>query len=225
MGCVGPPGSNQHEAPPLTSRRSLPARVGGEPEWPTSYGKIDQRTDHPIQSGPPGTRLGTVERLRANGASSEGRRVYVKARVGSPPNGGIPVTSPLTALRGSFFFPARQAVSLRLLARWSRVGPLPQERGRSPTTGAGSGANASCALCPVVTEVRGAFWSPALVESVDRWPLASPDTKIPGGSRPVVAAVRRRCPRGPVPSPEGRMPQATSARKGVIWRHFVRTGT
>ena len=160
MGSVGPPGCDQHEAPPLTSPRSLPARVGGEPEWPTSYGKIDPRTDHPIQSGPPGVRLGTVERLRANGAPSEGRRVYVRARVGSPPNGGIPATSPLTALRGSFFFPARQAVSLRLLARWSRVGPLPQERGRSPTTGAGSGADASCALCPVVTEVRRGLLAP-----------------------------------------------------------------
>lgn len=63
------------------------------------------------------------------------------------------------------------------------------------------------------------------MESVDRWPLASPDTKIPGGSRPVVAVVRRRCPRGPVPPPEGRMPQATSARKGVFWGHCVRTGT
>jgi hypothetical protein len=105
------------------------------------------------------------------------------------------------------------------------LGHCRRNGGGRPLQGAGSGANASCAPCPVVTEVRGAFWSPALVESVDRWPLASPDTKIPGGSRPVVAAVRRRCPRGPVPSPEGRMPQATSARKGVIWGHCVRTGT
>ncbi|KAJ5171601.1 hypothetical protein N7492_004194 [Penicillium capsulatum] len=28
--------------------------------------------------------------------------------------------------------------------------------------------------------------------SVDGWPLATPDTEIPGGSRPAVAAVRRR---------------------------------
>jgi hypothetical protein len=38
----------------------------------------------------------------------------------------------------------------------------------------------------------GASWSPAPMESVDRWPLASPDTQIPGGSRPAGAAVRRR---------------------------------
>ena len=224
MGSVGPPCCDQHEAPPLTSPRSLPARVGGEPEWPTSYGKIDPRTDHPIQSGPPGVRLGTVERLRANGAPSEGRRVYVRARVGSPPNGGIPATSPLTALRGSFFFPARQAVSLRLLARWSLVGHCRRNGGGRPPQHGVERAYSSPAPC-CGDRSPGAFWSPALVESVDRWPLASPDTKIPGGSRPVVAAVRRRCPRGPVPSPEGRMPQATSARKGVIWRHCVRTGT
>lgn len=30
------------------------------------------------------------------------------------------------------------------------------------------------------------------MESVDRWPLAIPDTQIPGGSRPAGAAVRRR---------------------------------
>jgi hypothetical protein len=38
----------------------------------------------------------------------------------------------------------------------------------------------------------GAAWSPAPMESVDRWPLAIPGTQIPGGSRPVVPAVRRR---------------------------------
>ncbi|KAJ5741209.1 uncharacterized protein N7511_005082 [Penicillium nucicola] len=38
---------------------------------------------------------------------------------------------------------------------------------------------------------------------------------IPGGSRPAESAVRRRCPRGLDPSPEGRMPQPASARKGV----------
>jgi hypothetical protein len=36
--------------------------------------------------------------------------------------------------------------------------------------------------------------------------------KIPGGSRPVGSAVRRRCPRGPAPPPEGHMPQPASAR-------------
>jgi hypothetical protein len=38
----------------------------------------------------------------------------------------------------------------------------------------------------------GAAWSPAPMESVDRWPLAIIDTQIPGGSRPAGAAVRRR---------------------------------
>lgn len=38
----------------------------------------------------------------------------------------------------------------------------------------------------------GAVWSPASLESVGRWPLAIADTQIPGGSRPAVAAVRRR---------------------------------
>jgi hypothetical protein len=38
----------------------------------------------------------------------------------------------------------------------------------------------------------GAAWSPAPMESVDRWPLAIPDTQIPGGSRPAGTAVRRR---------------------------------
>jgi hypothetical protein len=38
----------------------------------------------------------------------------------------------------------------------------------------------------------GAFWCPAMMESVDRWPLATPSVKIPGGSRPVGAAARRR---------------------------------
>ena len=38
----------------------------------------------------------------------------------------------------------------------------------------------------------GAVWSPAPMESVDRWPLASLLLQIPGGSRPAGAAVRRR---------------------------------
>ncbi|PWY62109.1 hypothetical protein BO70DRAFT_367221 [Aspergillus heteromorphus CBS 117.55] len=29
------------------------ARVGGEPGWPTLYGKRDRRTDHPIVNHPP----------------------------------------------------------------------------------------------------------------------------------------------------------------------------
>ena len=65
----------------------------------------------------------------------------------------------------------------------------------------------------------GAPWSPAPMESVDRWPLASPDTQIPGGSRPAGAAVRRRV-RGvwtPHPRPVCRRPH--SARKGGLVEH------
>ena len=65
----------------------------------------------------------------------------------------------------------------------------------------------------------GAVWSPAPMESVDRWPLASPDTQIPGGSRPAGAAVRRRV-RGvwtPHPRPVCRRPH--SARKGGLVEH------
>ncbi|KAJ5741225.1 uncharacterized protein N7511_005069 [Penicillium nucicola] len=69
--------------------------------------------------------------------------------------------------------------------------------------------------CPdAVPEARG-LTSPALLESVDHWSLTIPETQIPGGSRPAESAVRRRCPRGLDPSPEGRMPQPASARKGV----------
>jgi hypothetical protein len=65
-----------------------------------------------------------------------------------------------------------------------------------------------------VPEARG-LMSPALLESVDQWSLTIPETQIPGGSRPAESAVRRRCPRGLDPPPEGRMPQPASARKGV----------
>ncbi|KAJ5453278.1 hypothetical protein N7530_012872 [Penicillium desertorum] len=76
----------------------------------------------------------------------------------------------------------------------------------------------------------GAFWRPAPLESVDRWPLAIPETQIPGGSRPVGSAVRRRCPRGLDPSCEGHMPQPASAFTGAwsdplradwCWRSLV----
>lgn len=61
--------------------------------------------------------------------------------------------------------------------------------------------------------------SPAPMESVDRWPLASPDTQIPGGSRPAGAAVRRRVRgvRTPHPRPVCRRPH--SARKGGLVEH------
>jgi hypothetical protein len=70
----------------------------------------------------------------------------------------------------------------------------------------------------------GAFWRPAPLESVDRWPLAIPETQIPGGSHPVGSAVRRRCPRGLDPSSEGHMPQPASAFTGAWSDPCVRTG-
>ncbi|KAJ5319645.1 uncharacterized protein N7506_012349 [Penicillium brevicompactum] len=71
----------------------------------------------------------------------------------------------------------------------------------------------------------GAFWCPASLESVDHWPLAIPDTQIPGGSRPAESAVRRRARGVRTPSPEDHMPQPDSARKGRPERNTcVRTG-
>ncbi|KAJ5458769.1 hypothetical protein N7530_010713 [Penicillium desertorum] len=82
----------------------------------------------------------------------------------------------------------------------------------------------------VVTEARGPFgarhrWS---LWIDGRWPY--PETRIPGGSRPVGSAVRRRCPRGLDPSCEGHMPQPASAFTGAwsdplradwCWRSLV----
>ncbi|KAJ5096512.1 hypothetical protein NUU61_005905 [Penicillium alfredii] len=42
------------------------------------------------------------------------------------------------------------------------------------------------------------------------------------GSRPAGAAVRRRCPRGPVPPPEGRMPQPAGVREGARVQEHLR---
>ena len=52
----------------------------------------------------------------------------------------------------------------------------------------------------------GGFAPPALLGSVDRWPLANVHRQIPEGRPAVVSAVRRRA-RGRCPSPVGRMPQ------------------
>lgn len=141
-----------------------------------------------------------------------------------PPKRGNPSHEPTHSPSGFFLLPCQAGCLTATVGTLVPRGPLPQERGRPPTAAWGDELYTSSAPC-CGDRSPGAFWSPALVESVDRWPLASPDTKIPGGSRPVVAVVRRRCPRGPVPPPEGRMPQATSARKGVFWGHCVRTGT
>ncbi len=49
-----------------------------------------------------------------------------------------------------------------------------------------------CPLLPGCLKPGGRSRSPAPMESVDRWPLASLLLQIPGGSRPAGAAVRRR---------------------------------
>ena len=73
----------------------------------------------------------------------------------------------------------------------------------------------------MVSEGPGAAWSPAPMGSVDRWPLASLDTQSPGGSRPAVAAVRRRDRgvRTPHPRPVCRSPSAPSR---ASWRDSLR---
>ena len=102
----------------------------------------------------------------------------------------------------------------------------------TPASGTGAAAHPSCAdgsPC-FFSEARavavrwgdrspGASWPPAPLESVDHWPLASPDTQIPGGSRPAGAAVRRRVRgvRTPHPRPVCRRPH--SARKGGLVEH------
>src|SRR3569623_916099 len=65
-------------------------------------------------------------------------------------------------------------------------------RGSRPPLPGGSVILVGPASWRVGSRSPGASWSPALLESVDGWPLATPDTEIPGGSRPVVSAVRRR---------------------------------
>lgn len=72
--------------------------------------------------------------------------------------------------------------------------------------------------------------SPASLESVDPWPLAIADTQILGGSRPAVAAVRRRdcgvwtphpravCRRPPLPERAcGGSPACGPALEGFPW--------
>lgn len=67
----------------------------------------------------------------------------------------------------------------------------------------------------------GAVWSPAPMESVDRWPLASPDTQIPGGSRPAGAAVRRRV-RGAGPPTRGPYAAGHTAPARADWWNTLR---
>jgi hypothetical protein len=61
-----------------------------------------------------------------------------------------------------------------------------------------------------------AIWPPATMESVDRWPLAIPDTQIPGGSRPAGAAVRRRVRGVWTPHPRVVCRSSVSAREGDL---------
>lgn len=67
----------------------------------------------------------------------------------------------------------------------------------------------------------GTAWSPAPMESVDRWPLASPDTQIPGGSRPAGAAVRRRV-RGAGPLTRGPYAAGHTALARADWWNTLR---
>ena len=70
----------------------------------------------------------------------------------------------------------------------------------------------------------GALWSPAPLESVDRWPLAIPETQIPGGSHPVGAAVRR-CVHGVWTLHPRAVCRSLSAPVRAAWRDScVRTG-
>lgn len=122
--------------------------------------------------------------------SNDGRRVCVEMRKSSslPPcrnfvlNGlvaGVPFSIPDRA-------PSRCWSACARAARFQCWGALTR---RAPLAGAplgGPGALRRGGRSP------GTVWCPALMESVDGWPLATPDTKIPGGSRPAVSAVRRR---------------------------------
>ena len=152
------------------------------------------------------------------------RRVCVgvmKAKAKTPPSGEGRSGSSYTS------FPARQAASLWLVALWAPAlaGPPPQERGQPPTP--------AVPTAPVLfSEARavavrwgdrspGTSASPAPLESVDRWPLASPDTQIPGGSRPAGAAVRRRV-RGAGPPTRGPYAAGHTAPARADWWNTLR---
>ncbi|PWY62795.1 hypothetical protein BO70DRAFT_367202, partial [Aspergillus heteromorphus CBS 117.55] len=64
------------------------ARVGGEPGWPTLYGKRDRRTDHPIVNHPPQIHFLPMERLHAC-RWAEGGRTTPRAGVA----GGLALTA------------------------------------------------------------------------------------------------------------------------------------
>ena len=179
---------------------------------------------HPHSGAALGRPSGAQRCVRDTRVPNRRRRVYVgvmKAKAKTPPRGGGRSGSPYN------FFPARQAASLWLVALWvpALAGPPPQERGRSPTAAAPIAPPAS--MCRGVAWARwgyrspGTDWSPAPMESVDRWPLASPDTQIPGGSRPAGAAVRRRV-RGAGPLTRGPYAAGHTAPARADWWNTLR---
>ena len=71
-------------------------------------------------------------------------------------------------------------------------------------------------MLPGCLKSGGRSRSPAPMESVDRWPLASLLTDSRG--EPLAGSRRSSaCPRSLDPPPEGRMPQPASACKGDSW--------
>ncbi|KAK9605197.1 hypothetical protein V6Z94_009551 [Aspergillus fumigatus] len=104
--------------------------------------------------------------------------------------------SPIPAVVSTLERPARSVLvgSSRLSTGF---GASSNGRARDPETCDGRPSRGRFVLClktpgsPHRWDDRspGAVWSPAPMESVDRWPLASPDTQIPGGSRPAGAAL------------------------------------
>lgn len=100
--------------------------------------------------------------------------------------------------------------------RYPLVGPRVRKRGRPPTPAALIPAEAVKRLGGAVWGDRSpvAVWSPAPLGSVDRWPLAIIEKQIPGGSRPAVAAVRRRVRRVWSPHPRAVCRRPVSALWG-----------
>ena len=171
----------------------------GESGWPTLYGKSTECTDHPIQNRSPQNRLRTRERLPRLSPTKRCRWYYVGGRViRSQLSWSLRSRSPslqLPCQAGRLAVPRRQ--------RYPLVGPRVRKRGRPPTPAALIPAEAVKRLGGAVWGDRSpvAVWSPAPLGSVDRWPLAIIEKQIPGGSRPAVAAVRRRVRRVWSPHP------------------------
>ncbi|GCB25892.1 hypothetical protein AAWM_08777 [Aspergillus awamori] len=198
---VGAAGGRVRFAKTSTTGVTTEPRVGGMCGWPTFH-------------------FWTIERLRAGPWAREGRWYYVEGErqlisaAGSPPTllpcqaGHLSVTGGAQVLRGlasGTGVPAHPGplvfLPARLLAE-SETRRLNHARG--------------CPLLPGCLKSGGRSRSPAPMESVDRWPLASLLLQIPGGAAP------REPPfvgvsAGLDPPPEGRMPQPASACKGDSW--------